>query len=58
LDYIHRTNNDAERINSDKHRYVGLIIGVDVPVTKRVWINLESDWQDGGAGAASLNFHF
>ena len=58
LDYIHRINNDAERINSDKHRYVGLILGVDVPVTKKVWINLESDWRDGGAGAASLNFRF
>jgi hypothetical protein len=58
LDYIHRINNDAERINSDKHRYAGLIVGVDVPVTKKVWINLESDWRDGGAGAVSLNFHF
>ena len=58
LDYIHRINNDAERVNSDKHRYAGLVVGVDIPVTKKVWINLESDWRDGGAVAGSINFHF
>jgi hypothetical protein len=58
LDYIHRINNDARRINSDKHRYAGLILGVDVPVSKKVWINLETDWRDGGAAAASINIAF
>jgi hypothetical protein len=58
LDYIHRINNDAQRINSDKYRYTGLVLGVDVPISKKVWINLETDWRDGGAGAVSLNMSF
>jgi hypothetical protein len=58
LNYLHRINNDLQCINSDKHRYAGLAAGVDIPVTERVWFNLESDWRDGGAGTASLNFRF
>jgi hypothetical protein len=58
LDYIRRVNNDCDRINSDKHRYAGLVVGVDIPVTKRTWVNLETDWRDGGAGAVSINMSF
>ncbi len=58
LDYIHRVDDDARRINSDKHRYAGLILGVDVPLTQKVWVNLETDWRDGGAGAVSVNMAF
>jgi hypothetical protein len=58
LDYLHRIDNDANRINSDKHRYAGLVVGADIPVNKRIWFNVETDWRDGGAAAASLNMAF
>lgn len=58
MDYVHRQAAMRERIKADGARRVGLILGVDVPLGEKVWLNFESDWQDGGAVAGSLNFRF
>lgn len=57
-DYIHWVNDQRELVQSDLSKSVGLIFGVDVPVTKRAWINIEGQWLDSEAVAGSINFRF
>ena len=57
-DYIHRINNDRNRVYAPESRRFDAVVGVDIPVTKKVWINLEGAAGAGEAVAASLNFHF
>ncbi|MBF0594812.1 MAG: hypothetical protein HQL22_07575 [Candidatus Omnitrophica bacterium] len=58
MDYIHTRNNERKMIKSDEDRRLGLVTGVDVPLTGRVWINLESDWQDGGSFTTGIYCRF
>jgi len=57
-DYLHRLNDDADRVYMDERRRFDAVVGADIPLSSNVWLNLE--WA-GGAGealAASVNFHF
>jgi hypothetical protein len=57
-DYIHRIDNDADRVYSPESRRVDAVLGLDIPVSEKVWINLEGAAGAGEAVAASVNFHF
>ncbi|MBF0485597.1 MAG: hypothetical protein HQL16_03680 [Candidatus Omnitrophica bacterium] len=57
-DYIHRINNDADRVYSPESRRFDAVLGVDIPVSRKAWINLEGAFGSGEALATSLNFHF
>lgn len=58
MDYIHRLDNERKMLKSDEDRRVGIVTGVDIPVNDRVWVNLESDWQDGGSYTAGVLSRF
>jgi hypothetical protein len=58
VDYIHWIEEDRKRTMSDLTKDVGLILGVDLPLTKKSWFNLEGQLFDGEAVAFSLNFSF
>lgn len=58
LDYIHTIDNSRDRINSDDDRRAGVVAGIDIPVTKRVWLNLEGTAGSEGAVSASLLMRF
>jgi len=58
MDYIHWLNDDRERVKSDLSRSFGLIVGVDIPLTEKTWLNIEGQFLDVEALAASINFHF
>ncbi|MDD5730037.1 MAG: hypothetical protein PHN57_02800 [Candidatus Omnitrophica bacterium] len=58
VDYIHRTVEGRKRVMSDADRSIGFIGGVDVPLTKKIWLNLEGQMFDSQAVAASLNYKF
>jgi hypothetical protein len=55
-DYIHWVNGERDRVKSDLTKSFGLIFGFDLPVTKRVWLNLEGQFLDSEALAFSLNY--
>jgi len=57
-DYIHSRNDERKMIKSDQGRRVGLITGMDIPLTRRVWVNIESAWQDGKSVAAGIFCRF
>ena len=57
-EYLHRINNDADRAYMSESRRVSAILGVDVPLTKKVWVNLEGTGGSGETLAVSLNYHF
>jgi hypothetical protein len=57
-DYIHWRNGERKRIKSDLTRSLGLVAGLDIPITEMAWINLEGQFLDGEACAFSLNLKF
>lgn len=58
MDYIHTLDNERKRINSDDNRRFGLITGMDIPLSDKMWLNIEADWQDGGSTTAGVHFRF
>ncbi len=58
LDYIHRTGDSRKRAMSDLTKSMGLVFGFDIPVTEKVWINLEGQFFDSVALAFSVNCNF
>ncbi|MDP2941729.1 MAG: hypothetical protein Q8N85_05740 [Candidatus Omnitrophota bacterium] len=57
-DYIHWQNNSRKRQKSDLTRSVGLIYGCDLPLTEKIWANLEGSSFDSEALSVSLNYNF
>ena len=57
-DYLHRLNNDANRVYVDEDRRFDAVLGVDVPLNEKVWINVEGAFGGGQALATSVNFKF
>lgn len=58
LDYIHWTNKFRKRVKSDLSKSAGLIVGANVPLTERVWFNLEGSILDSEALTFSVNYSF
>ncbi len=57
-DYIHRLNNDADRVLTAEGRRTDLVLGLDLPVAEKVWLNIEGAAGAGEAFAASVHFCF
>ncbi len=57
-DYINWIDNNRKRHMSDTDKSVGLIAGVDIPVTEKMWVNAEASFFDSEALAISLNARF
>lgn len=58
MDNIHWIDNNRKREKSELDKSVGLIIGADIPMGKKIWLNLEGQFFDATAVAGSLNFAF
>jgi hypothetical protein len=58
VDYIHKVGDDRKRKMSDLGESFGLICGLDVPITDKIWINLEGSALDGEAFSGSINYKF
>jgi hypothetical protein len=43
---------------SDLTKSIGFIFGLDVPLTKKVWVNLEGQLFDSEAASCSVNYNF
>ena len=56
-DYIHWIDGERDRVRSDLTKSLGLIVGFDYSLTKKIWLNLEGQFLDGEALALSLNFN-
>ncbi len=58
VDYIHWVLDQRKRHMSDRTRSIGLICGFDIPLTKKIWVNLEGSAFDSEALAFSFNYSF
>ncbi|MEW6008646.1 MAG: hypothetical protein AB1629_03325 [Candidatus Omnitrophota bacterium] len=58
MDNINWIDTVRNREKSDLAKSVGLIIGADIPISKKVWLNIEGQSFDATAIAGSLNFAF
>lgn len=58
VDYIHCVGEDRKRRMSDFTKSTGFIYGLDIPLTKKIWLNLEGSAFDSDAFACSLNYCF
>ncbi len=57
-DYLHRLNNDANRVYMDEDRRVDAVLGMDILLSEKLWINVEGAFGGGEALATSVNFKF
>jgi hypothetical protein len=58
VDYIHRQSDIRKRKMSDLTKSFGLIFGFDLPITEKIWLNLEGSAFDSEALAFTLNYSF
>ncbi len=58
MDYIHWVEDFRKRKQSDSSDVAGLVAGIDIPFGKRTWINIEGQFLDSQAVAASINYQF
>jgi len=58
VDYIHTVSGDRKRVMSDPDQSIGLILGLDIPVSNKFWLNLEGSYFDSTAVAFGLNYSF
>lgn len=58
VDYIHWVEEDRKREMSDLTKTLGLVSGLDIPLSKNTWLNLEGQFLDSEAMAFSVNFAF
>lgn len=58
VDYIHTVDGEKKRRMSDRTKSFGLIYGMDIWFTPRVWLNLEGQAFDSDAFAGSINYAF
>ncbi|MFC1674861.1 hypothetical protein ACFL1K_03140 [Candidatus Omnitrophota bacterium] len=58
VDYIHWVEEDRKRRTSDMTKDIGLILGFDLSLSERVWVNLEGSLFDNEAFSFSLNYGF
>jgi len=58
VDYIHWTDGERNRVNSDSGKSIGLITGIDIPLNKQIWLNAEGQFFDSSAFALSINYSF
>lgn len=58
VDYIHWRAENRKRTMSSPDKEIGLIFGLDIPITQKIWINLEGQALDSEAAAFSLNYSF
>lgn len=58
VDYIHKVDDDRKRRMSDLTKSIGVVAGCDFEISRRIWLNLEGQFVDGTAMAASLNYSF
>lgn len=58
VDYIHWENGTRKRRMSDLTRSIGLIAGIDIPLTQEVSLNLEGHFMDEKAFSAAFLYSF
>jgi len=58
IDYIHTQLDARKRKMSDLTKSYGFIYGFDLPLTEKIWINLEGSAFDSEALAFSINYSF
>ncbi len=58
VDYIHWIGESRKRTMSDFTKSVGFIYGFDIPIGKKIWINLEGSSFDSDSFACSVNYNF
>jgi len=58
VDYIHWVDDVRSRVMSDMTRDIGLIWGIDLPITEKIWLNIEGSAFDSDALACSIKYAF
>jgi len=58
VDYIHWTGDNRKRIMSDFTKDIGLIYGLEIPLTQKIWMVLEGSAFDSDAFSCSVNYAF
>ncbi|MCX5696723.1 MAG: hypothetical protein NTU54_01915 [Candidatus Omnitrophica bacterium] len=58
IGYIHWKDKNRQLVKSDPARDIGVILGFDLPLSEKIWLNLEGSVADSEAAAFSINYAF
>ncbi|OGX28459.1 MAG: hypothetical protein A2705_03585 [Omnitrophica WOR_2 bacterium RIFCSPHIGHO2_01_FULL_52_10] len=58
MDYLHWEEDFRKRKQSDLDKSAGLVVGMDIPFGRRMWLNAEGQFLDSQAVAVSVNYQF
>lgn len=58
VDYIHWIAGERKRVMSDLTKNCGLILGIDIPLKEKIWLNLEGQLIDSEAFCIGINYAF
>jgi hypothetical protein len=58
MDNIHWVDTNRKLEKSDLDKSAGLILGMDIPISKKMWFNIEGGFFDETSVAGSLNLAF
>ncbi|MDP3143665.1 MAG: hypothetical protein Q8N14_07035 [Candidatus Omnitrophota bacterium] len=58
MDNIHWVDTNRKMEKSDLDKSAGLILGMDIPISKKMWFNIEGGFFDETSVAGSFNFAF
>src|SRR3989338_148452 len=58
VDYLHWEEDFRKRKQSDLDKSAGLVVGMDIPFGRRMWLNAEGQFLDSQAVAVSVNYQF
>lgn len=58
MDILHWVDTNRKMEKSDLDKSTGLIAGMDIPISKKVWFNIEGGFFDETSVAGSLNLAF
>ena len=58
MDYINWVDSVRNRVKSSPSKSLGVVAGLDIPISEKFWINIEGQFIEVKAFATSLNFRF
>ncbi len=58
IGYIRWKDKDRQLVKSDLTRDIGVILGFDLSLSEKIWLNLEGSLGDSEAAAFSINYAF
>lgn len=58
MDYIHWVSGDRNLVKTDKNKRMGCVLGFNIPISEKLWFNVEGHFIDSEAASFSFMYKF